>query len=109
MRDLDAGKLRHRVRIEAAVRTADEGGGATETWATVAEAWADIRPASGNEQVAADRRQGRVSHVVHMRAGIVVEPEMRLRLGGRVFEIRAVIDLSERRRWFRILAEERDL
>jgi SPP1 family predicted phage head-tail adaptor len=106
---LDAGNLRHRVCVEAVVRTADDGGGATESWTTVAETWADIKPANGSELVAADRRQGRVSHVIHTRVGIVVEPEMRLRLGQRIFEIRAVMDLSERRRWFRILAEEREL
>jgi SPP1 family predicted phage head-tail adaptor len=107
--ELDAGRLRHRVRIEAAVRTEDGGGGASETWMPVAEAWAEIKPASGDEGLSADAIRGRVSHVLHLRAGISVEPEMRIAFGNRVFEIRAVIDLSERRRWLRILAEERDL
>ena len=94
MSELDAGKLRHRVRIEAAVRSADGGGGATESWTTVAEAWAEIKPAGGDETFQADRLQGRVSHVFHLRSGIVIEPDMRLAMGSRIFEIRAVIDLS---------------
>lgn len=105
MTELNAGKVRHRVAIEAVVRTPDLGGGAAETWVTVAEAWAEIVPASGNEALAADQIAGRVSHVLHLRSGIGIEPEMRIRMGARVFEIRAVIDLAERRRWLRILAE----
>lgn len=108
MSGTDAGKLRHRVAIEAAVRTSDLGGGADESWVTVAEAWAEILPASGNETLVGEQISGRVTHVVHLRAGIGVEPSMRMRLGTRVFEIRSVIDLGERRRWIRLLAEERD-
>lgn len=109
MTELDAGRLRHPVRIEAVVRAPDLGGGAEETWVQVAEAWAEIKPATGSERLEADRIEGRVTHVVHLRAGIAVEPAMRLVLGSRVLEIRAVIDLAERRRWIRILAEERKL
>lgn len=109
MTELNAGNLRHRVAIEAVVRTPDLGGGAAETWVTVAEAWAEIVPASGTEALDADQIAGRVSHVLHLRTGIGIEPEMRIRMGARVFEIRAVIDLAERRRWLRILVEEREL
>lgn len=104
-----AGKLRHRVAIEAVVRTPDLGGGASETWVQVAEAWAEIVPARGNEQLTADQIEGQVSHVLHLRAGFAIEPAMRIRWGARVLEIRSVIDLGERRRWIRILAEERGL
>ncbi len=104
-----AGKLRHRVAIDAVVRTPDEGGGADETWVQVAEAWAEIVPARGNEQLTADQIEGRVSHVLHLRAGFAIEPAMRIRWGARVLDIRAVVDLGERRRWLRVLAEERDL
>ena len=34
---------------------------------------------------------------------------MRLRLGSRVFEIAAVIDIAERKRWLKCLCVERDL
>lgn len=109
MSETTAGKIRHRVVIEAVVRTPDLGGGADETWVPVAEVWAEIVPARGNEQFAADQIEGRVSHVLHLRAGVGIEPAMRIRWGARLLEIRAVIDLGERRRWLRVLAEERDL
>lgn len=108
MSELDAGRIRHRVRIEAPLRTPDGGGGATETWVTVAEAWAEISPAGGTERLEADRVAGRVTHVIHMRAGVNLAPEMRVVNGTRIFEIRAAIDLNERGRWLRVLAEERD-
>lgn len=108
MTELDAGKLRHRVRIEAALRTPDPGGGADETWVTVGEAWAEIKPAGGGERLEADRLAGRVSHVIHLRSGIGVEPSMRLVEGARVFDVLAVIDLADRRRCVRVLAEERE-
>lgn len=109
MTETKAGKLRHRVTIEAVVRTPDAGGGANESWVAVTDAWAEILPSRGNEQLTADQIEGRVTHVLHLRAGFGVEPAMRIRWGARLLDIRSVIDLGERRRWLRILAEERDL
>lgn len=108
MSEREAGKLRHRVTIEAVVRVPDGGGGAAETWVPVGEAWAEITPATGSERLEADRIAGRVTHVVHLRAGVNVAPAMRLVLGVRIFEVRAAIDLNERGRWLRVLAEEMD-
>lgn len=103
------GTLRHRVTLESAARAADGGGGAVETWIPVAELWAMIRPLSGDERVAADGPAGTVSHeiVIRQRTGVV--PAMRLRLGTRLFEIRAVMDVGERRRRLSCLCAERDL
>jgi head-tail adaptor len=41
------------------------------------------------------------------RAGVV--PAMRLRKGARIFQILAVIDVEERRRWLKCWCEEREL
>lgn len=101
------GELRHRLSLEAPFAEADGGGGATRTWALVAEVWGAIRPLSGNETVEADGFSGRVSHEIWMRYRPGVVPEMRFVLGARVFEIRAVIDSGERHRFLRCLAEER--
>ena len=48
------GRLRHRLTLESASRTPDGGGGASETWSTVTEVWAEITPTSGAEAVDAD-------------------------------------------------------
>jgi SPP1 family predicted phage head-tail adaptor len=109
MTDTRIGELRQRMRLEVAVRTPDGAGGADETWSLVAELWASLKPLSGQEGLEADRVAGHVTHdvVVRYRAGMV--PAMRLVLGTRVFDIRAVLDVDERRRFLRCLVEERDI
>lgn len=103
------GDLRHRMTLQAPARTADGGGGASIVWALVAEVSAALRPATGGESLAADRLSGRVSHEIWIRHRAGVKGEMRFVLGARVFEIRAALDVAERRRWLRCLVEEKDL
>jgi SPP1 family predicted phage head-tail adaptor len=57
----------------------------------------------------ADRLAGIITHevVLRYRAGVV--PAMRLRKGARIFQILAVIDVEERRRWLKCWCEEREL
>lgn len=109
MTDMKIGELRHRMRLEVVSRTSDGAGGADETWSLVAELWASLKPLSGQEGLEADRVAGHVTHevVVRYRPGVV--PAMRLVLGARVFDVRAVLDIDERRRFLRCLVEERDL
>lgn len=101
------GDMRHRLALQAPLSEDDGGGGVTRTWALVAEVWGAIRPLSGNEDVEADGIHGRVSHEIWIRYRTGVVPEMRFALGSRVFEIRAVLDVNERRRFLRCLVEER--
>ncbi|WP_083567059.1 phage head closure protein [Hyphomicrobium sp. CS1GBMeth3] len=101
------GEMRHRLALQQPHAEADGGGGTTRTWALVAEVWGAIRPLSGNEVVEADGVHGQVSHEIWIRHRTGVVPEMRFALGARVFEIRAVIDVNEQRRFLRCLAEER--
>lgn len=103
------GRLRHRLRLEAASRTPDGGGGAVETWTTVAQVWGHIRPTGGTEIADADGLGGRISHEITLRYRAGVTPTMRLATDSRRFEIIAVIDIDERRRWLKCLCVERDL
>jgi SPP1 family predicted phage head-tail adaptor len=109
MRRTAIGSLRHRLTLEAANRTPDGGGGASENWTTVAEIWADITPTGGAESVDADALTGRISHEIVFRYRSGVAPVMRLRSGSRLFEIAAVIDVDERHRYLKCLCVERDL
>jgi SPP1 family predicted phage head-tail adaptor len=103
------GDLRTRLTLETPSRAADGGGGASVTWSTAATVWASVRPAGGGESYALDRVAGKVSHEIVLRYRSGVTPEMRLRAGSRVFEIRAAFDPDQRRHWLKCLAEERDL
>ncbi|MCV0370821.1 phage head closure protein [Filomicrobium sp.] len=107
--DVRIGDLRQRVGIERVVRVTDGGGGAEEEWDMVAEVWAAVMPLTGTERVEADAVNGNVSHEIWMRYRPDVAPDMRLRLGPRLFDVRAVMDVEERRRFLRCLCEERDL
>lgn len=100
------GSLRHRLRLEAPIRTADGAGGASVAWASVAEVWADVRPSTGTETVASEAVSGRISHEIIVRHRADVVPAMRFRLGGRILEILAVLDIDERRRHLRCLCRE---
>lgn len=101
--------LRHRLTIEAPQRVADGAGGFVETWQAVADVWASIRPRGGGENLAGDRPSGHVTHEIWVRRRDIVTPRVRFRQGTRIFEIRAVLDVDERRRRFRCLCKERDL
>ncbi len=103
------GNLRQRVSIEEPLRTGDGGGGAQESWVELAQVWAQIRPLNGSERAEADGIAGKVSHEIVMRFRADIAPEHRLFYDGRIFDIRAVLDLDERRRFLRCLVEERDL
>ncbi|KUO65533.1 MAG: head-tail adaptor protein [Alphaproteobacteria bacterium BRH_c36] len=107
--DIRIGDLRQRIVIEQPVRVGDGGGGALESWTEVGEVWARLRPLGGTERSEADAIAGSVSHEAVMRYRGDLGPELRLRLGTRVFDIRAVFDIDERRRFLRCLIEERDL
>ena len=100
------GDLRRRVVLEREQRSDDGGGGATVAWQVVATVWAAIKPLSGREK---DRYQGleaTLSHRVTLRYRTDVMPDMRLRMGGRVFDIRAVFSPDERRQWLICLCWE---
>lgn len=107
--ELSIGDLRQRVGIQRAVRVADGGGGAEETWEMLAEVWAAVLPLTGFERVEADAVSGHVTHEIWLRYRDDVTPDMRFRLGRRLFDVRAVIDIEERRRFLKCLCEERDL
>lgn len=100
------GDLRHRLSIETPIRAGDGGGGATLTWAGLGEVWAAIEPVKGGEHLYAEAISGRVSHEVVVRWRDGLGPELRFRTGPRVFEILAVLDVDERRRFHRCLCRE---
>lgn len=109
MTELRPSNLRHRLTLEELSRVADDGGGFTESWVTVATLSADLQPISGGEMVEADRLAGTITHEIVLRYRAGVMPAMRFRQGTRIFQILAVIDVEERRRWLKCWCEEREL
>lgn len=109
MTSMRPGALRHRLTLEEKNKVDDGGGGFTESWDVVTTLWAAIRPIRGDEQVETGRLAGEVSHLITLRYREGVAPEMRFRLGVRVFDIKAAIDPDERKCWLRCSCEERGL
>ena len=103
------GRLRHSLTLESASRAPDGGGGAVESWTAVAQLWGRVEPTGGTEIADADGLGSRLSHEITIRYRAGVTPAMRFISGSRRFEIMAVIDIDERRRWLRCLCVERDL
>ncbi|MDH4319948.1 MAG: phage head closure protein [Desulfobulbaceae bacterium] len=102
-----AGRLRHRVIIQAAGGTANGYNEVVATWSNVATVWADVRPASGKEQWRGLEPEAVVSHEVAMRYRAGVGPANRLLFGSRVLNIKAVLNLDERNRELLLLCEEK--
>ena len=103
------GDLRHRITLERVIRTADGGGGVSESWIEEATVWVAIGPGAGREGVDADRLAGRHLFEIRLRYRAGVEPAMRFRLGARVFHILSVENIGEQNAWLTVLCEERDL
>jgi SPP1 family predicted phage head-tail adaptor len=104
-----AGDLRHRVAIESVTRTSDGAGGSTTEWHAVADVWAAVWSRTAGETFTLDRVAGTASHDIWIRYRSDVAPDMRIRLGNRIFDILGAIDVEDRGHWLKCPAEERDL
>lgn len=104
--DITAGMLRNKLTVERVTNTADGMGGYTKSWATVQTAWMYLKPLSGNERLHAQHLEATITHRAHCRANVDVKPEDRLTKGSRVFNVRAVLDLEERGKFYELDLEE---
>ncbi len=97
---MQAGKLQHRVTIQAATETASPSGAKSQVWNEYATVWAAVVPLSGRELVHAQQAQPDVTHKVTLRSGgtvtrDLITPKHRLLYGSRVLEILSVTDENE--------------
>lgn len=98
--------LRKRVVIEEPIRVSDEAGGFTESWQEVVSAFAEILPVTGREKLSAFKMQGEISHKATIRYVSGITTGMRLKLGARLLNIRAVINSSEMNERLILLCDE---
>lgn len=102
----NAGRLRHRIAIEDYVDSNDGGGGATRSWTTVAECWAEIQPISADERWQAERLQMKISHRVTIRYREGISPGMRVVFDQRALRIQTIVNPAERNRSLILMCEE---
>ena len=102
------GELRRRLVIELLQRAPDGAGGVTDTWSTLAEVWGAVRPRHGSESFDGSHVEGRITHDIWLRPRDDVFAGHRVRLGTRLFNIRAVLRPDEIVNRMRLICEERD-
>jgi len=109
-------RLRHKLTLQQEIQTPDGAGGSSKSWEDVADLWAEIIPivgagassskGSGKEILLAGQVQAEVSHRILLRYRDGVTPAMRLVFESRIFNIRAVADIDEKRDTLQLLVQE---
>jgi SPP1 family predicted phage head-tail adaptor len=101
-----SGQLRHRVTIETPIETQDPMGAVVQTWELFLRPAAALEAISSREFFGSDRIEADVDHRLQLRYHDGLTPKMRVLLGSRTFEIKAVRDLDGRRRELELLLRE---
>jgi SPP1 family predicted phage head-tail adaptor len=96
---MQAGKLRHRIKIQTLVDSqgADFGEAKLTPSVYAVGVPAAVEPLSGRELINADKVEAGVTHRVRMRWMPGIEPKMQIVIGTRTLNIMSVIDKHERR------------
>lgn len=94
------------MRLEEPRRKPLDGGTAEITWARVAALYAAIEPLRGREMAEADKLGGRITHRIVVRHRHGIGAPMRFTHGGRIYDIRSVIEAGGLRRWLECYCEE---
>lgn len=89
---IQSGRLRTRVDIQQPVRTPDRAGGVTQHWSTMTTVWAEVLPISGKEVFEQMKLQSKISHKITIRYRAGVTGGMRLKAGGTLYLIKAIIN-----------------
>ena len=102
-----AGQLDKQITIQVRTLDQDDAGQPTETWATFATVYANIKPLVGRDYLAARQLVDEISHDITIRYRRGIKPKMRILYLDRYFEIVAPpIDADERREWLYLKCKE---
>ena len=104
--NLTSGKLRHRINVQRATKTPDGGGGSSVSWPNVATVRAYVKPISGGERLQALRLESDITTRIFVRYGLDVLPSDRIEYNGRLFVIKAILNLEEANKWLEIYTVE---
>ncbi len=99
-------RLRHKLALQQEVRISDGVGGYAKSWHTLVEVWAEIKPLTGSEQLVAGQLQGASNYKIALRYRSDITAGMRFLFDGRVFNIRSVLNIDEKRDMLDVLAQE---
>ena len=105
---MQAGKLRHRIKILKAVdQRGATFGEAKLAYETVAIVRAAVIPLAGKEFWGAAQTEAGISHRIEIRYLPGITPKHRIEFNGRIFEIVSVLNLEERNREIHLMCWEK--
>lgn len=107
-KDMEAGRLRHRVELQRVAVTTDSHGDQVKTWSTLDTVWAEKIELTGRERNIGAVILADVTHEFRIRArpDLALTPKDRVKYGSRVFDIRAVIERADSRSEYRLQCTE---
>lgn len=106
LKKITIGALRQRVQIERSIITDDGAGGGVRSWQPLAAVWARIEPVTMARSNADGQTAQIITHRIIMRWRNDVDAACRITLNARTFQIHAIADADERRRFLIAQVEE---
>lgn len=91
-----AGRRDRRIIVEQLAVTQSSTGAAVETWSTLATLWAEARLPTGRELLQAGQVAGELDRVFVVLWRDDIEPKMRIRFDGQVYDIVSVAEMGRR-------------
>jgi SPP1 family predicted phage head-tail adaptor len=106
---IEAGKLRHRIRITQPGLNEDAFGDSPNDDASlIATVWASIEALTGRELYAAQQRVAEVTHKITIRWMPEITSRLNVLFENRMFQVQDVLNPDERRKMLVLLCIERD-
>lgn len=102
------GPMRHQLALQTESQVADGGGGYALTWTTAATVWGSVKPVGGREHTQTAQLADVVTHriIIRYRSDITPTGKYRILWGTRAFNVKRVVNIDERNKYFELSAEE---
>jgi SPP1 family predicted phage head-tail adaptor len=104
--DLHSGLLQHHVTVQRLTLVPDGGGGGQSVWATLYQPWAYITPVGTWEKMSGMQLESPITHSIYIRYYDDINPRDRIVHRGRIFNIRSIIDMEEKKIFLELKCEE---
>lgn len=99
-----AGRMRHRIRIEALSGTQSASGEEIIDWSEVGTYWGDVIPVDGRELDIGDQPNAEISAIFIMRRNANIQAKMRAIYLGDAYDIKLPpLDVDSRHKWMLLL------
>jgi SPP1 family predicted phage head-tail adaptor len=107
VKDLCARELNRKISLQTENTSQSDGGGGQDiSWPEYAAAWAKVVPYRGRENPFAAQLRSTVTHTFYIYYDVNVVPKMRIAYNGKLYSIKAVIDIEDARRFMELQTEE---